>query len=116
MRAALKVRQKRGGHADGAEKIGGYHGLGVGQVGLLGMQLFSAHDAGIVDEHIERGKLGGDLSGKGFYGFRPLDIEREGPHSRVSGGGFIERGLAAAGDDYVVSKRVKGLSKAAADT
>ena len=52
-----RVRQERRSQANGAEEIGGDDGLGIDKIGLLHEQLFRAHDAGVVDEEVERGIL-----------------------------------------------------------
>src|SRR6185437_10222776 len=73
------------------------------------------HDAGVVDEDVEGGEVGGDFGGEGFNRGRIFDIEREGSHAGVGGDGLIEHGLTAAGNDDLVALLVEGLGEAAAD-
>ena len=56
----LKLREQGGGEADGAEEVGGDGGFGVGEV-VLGEEVFGAHDAGVVDDDVEGGVVGGEL-------------------------------------------------------
>lgn len=98
-RLLFEVWQERRREADGAKKVGGDNGFGIGKIGLLSEQVFRAHDAGIVDEDIQRGKLGDGLSGKVTDSSRILDIEQERLHAGVGGGGLVERVLPPAGND-----------------
>jgi hypothetical protein len=82
---------------------------------LVGKQLFGAHDARVVDEHVERRERGDGLGGKRPDGFGALDVENQRLHARVGGRGYVEQALAAAGDDDLVIQGVKGFSQAAAD-
>ena len=82
-------------------------------------QLFGAHDAGVVDKHVERGELDRDLSS-------PANDRMASGHlqCRASGTSYRglrrwfrrERPLAAAGNnDPGCQRHAQGLSKAAAD-
>jgi len=96
-------------------KVGGDDGFGVGQVGLLSEKLFRAHDAGIVDEDVERRELGGGLGSEVANGSGVFDVEGEGLHAGIGGGGFVEGMLAAAGDDDLVAEGVESFGKSAAN-
>jgi hypothetical protein len=97
------------------EQVGGDEGFGVGEVGLLGEELFRAHDAGVVDEHVEGGEIGCCLGGKGADGGGVFDVEVERLHAGVGGSGRVERLPAASGDDDLVAEGVKRFSQSAAN-
>jgi hypothetical protein len=109
-----EVREQRGGEADGAEKIGGDDGLGVG--GVRGLEeVFGAHDAGVMDDDVERREVGGELLGEGADAGGVFDVQGGGGHAWVGGYGLVEDLLAATGDDDFVAELVEGLGEAAAD-
>lgn len=109
----LELRKQRGGETDGAEEVGGDGGFGVGEVGAE--EVFGAHDAGIVDDSIEGG-VGCDEFGGGALDVGGIfDVELDGGHAGIGGGGFVERLLAAASDDDFVAEGVEGFGEGAAD-
>ena len=110
-----RVRQQRRGQPDRAKQIGGDDGLGVGQIGLLRQQILRAHDAGVVDEHIQRGKLARPPGGKGANRGGVFNVQRERLHAGVGGRGLVERLLAPAGDDDLIAEFVEFFRKAAAN-
>ena len=112
---ALKMGQQGRGEADGAEEIGGDGGLGVDKIGLLDEEIFGAHDAGVVDEHVERGKTRGGLGSEGANGCCILNVELHGLHAGVCGGGGLKRSWAPAGDDDLVAKGMKCLCETPTD-
>lgn len=116
----LKLGKQGGGEADGAEEVGGDGGLGVGEgCGLicgLSEQVFGAHDAGVVDDGVEGGVIGGELSGDFADVGGVFDVEDDGGHAGVGGGGLAEDLFAAAGDDHFVSELVEGFCEGAADS
>ncbi len=87
--------------------------FGVGDV-RWSVEVFGAHDAGVVDDYVEGGVVGGDLLGEGGDVGGVFDVEDGGGHAGVGGGGFVEDGLAAAGDDYFVAEGLEGLCEGAA--
>jgi DNA-binding HxlR family transcriptional regulator len=109
-----EVREQRGGEADGAEEVGSDDGLGVG--GVRGLEdVFGAHDAGVVDDDVKRGVVGGELLGEGADAGGVFDVEDGGGHAGVGCDGLVEDLLAAAGDDDLVAEFMEGLCDAAAD-
>ena len=81
----------------------------------LGEEVFGAHDAGVVDDYVEGGvvgrRAGGDFADVGGV----FDVELDGAHAGIGGGGLVEDLLAAAGDDDLVAEVVEGFCEAAAD-
>jgi hypothetical protein len=67
------------------------------------------------DQHVQRRKLGGNFRGKGADGRGTLDVQRNGFHAGIGGGGFLQSLLAAARDDHLVAERLKSLRQAPAD-
>ena len=111
-----EVRQQGGGEADGAEEVGGDGGLGVGDVSGLREKVFGAHDAGVVDDDVEGGEVGGQFLSEGADAGCVFDVEDRGGHAGVCGDGFVKDFFAAAGDDDFVAEFVEGLGETAADT
>jgi hypothetical protein len=110
-----EVRQQGGGEADGTEEVGGDRGLCVADLGGLG-EVFGAHDAGVVDDDVEGGEVGGEFLGEGADAGAVFDVKDRGGHAGVGGDGFVEDLLAAAGNDDFVAEVVECLGEAAADT
>jgi hypothetical protein len=108
--------EQRGGEADRTEEIGGDDGFGVCDLFGLGEDVFRAHDAGVVDDDVEGGEVGGELCSKGANLGGVFNIEDCGAHAGVGCDGVVENLLSAAGDDDFVAKFVEGLGEAAADT
>ena len=52
---------------------------------------------------------GGELSGDAADVGGVLDVEADGGHAGIGGGGLVEDGLAAAGDDYFIAEGLEGL-------
>jgi hypothetical protein len=115
VRLLEEVRQQRGGEADGAEEVGGDGGIGIGDVSGLGEEVFGAHDAGVVDDDVERGEVCYEFLGEGADAGGVFDVEDRGGHAGVGGDGFVENLFAAACDDDFVAELVEGLREAAAD-
>ena len=57
----------------------------------VGREVFGSHDAGVVDQDIERREVSGDFCGEGLDGSGVFDVEREGLHAGVGGDGFVEQ-------------------------
>ena len=112
----LKLGEQGRGKTDGTEEIGGDDGFGVGEIGLLGEELFSTHDSGVVDEDVEGGELGSCVGGEGADGGGVFDVEGEGLHAGVCGNGSVEDMLASAGDDDLVAEGEEGFCESAADS
>ena len=112
-----ELGEQGSGEADGAEEVGGDGCFGVGQglVGRLREEVFGAHDAGVVDDDVEGWVGGGEFGGYGADVGRVFDVEGDGGHAGVGGGGVVEDGLAAAGDDDFVAEGVEGFGEGAAD-
>ena len=111
----MEQRQKGRGETNGPQQVGGDDGFRVRESLLLGQQLFGPHDTRIVDEDVQRRVARRELSRERADVGGVLDVEHKGGHARVCGSGLVERLLAAAGDDDVVSERVEGLCQTAAD-
>ena len=77
--------------------------------------VFGAHDAGVVDDDVERGVVSGEFCGEGADAGGVFNVEDGGGHAGVGGGGLVEGLLAATGDDDFVAELVEGLCEAAAD-
>ena len=108
-----QVRHQRGGDADGAEQVGVDDRLGVGGLALL--EVFGAHDAGVVEQHIERGESGGQLVDHAGDAGGIFDVEDDGLDAGIGGGDGVERALPAAGDDDLVAQLVQRLGQRLAD-
>ena len=66
-----------------------------------------AHDAGVVDEHVD-GRMGSDEApGEVGDAGGTVDVERERVHVRAPGDGLAQRVLAAAGHDHRVAEIVE---------
>ncbi len=79
-------------------------------------EVFGTHDAGVVDDDVEGGVVGGELRGDAADVGGVFDVE---DRWRTCRGWrrWSRRGLlAAAGDDDFVAELVEGLCEAAADT
>ena len=87
----------------------------VGKIDWIGCEVFVLHDAGVVDDDVERGEVGGNFCGEGFDRGRIFDVEREGLHAGIGGDRLVEHGLTAACDNDLVALLVEGFSEAAAD-
>ena len=62
-----------------------------------------------MDDDVEGGVGGGELSGDAADVGGVLDVEADGGHAGIGGGGLVEDGLAAAGDDYFIAEGLEGL-------
>ena len=102
VRLLLELREHGCGKADGAEEVGGDDSFGVGGLGFV-EEVFGAHDAGVVDDHVEGREISGDFLAEYADGGRVFNVEGGGGHAGVGGGGFVEDLLAAAGDDDLVA-------------
>src|SRR5476649_692412 len=74
----LQQRQQRRGKTNRAQQIGGDGGFRVGQIGLLGLQLFDAHNARVVDEDVQRREVRRQISRKNADFGGVFDVERKG--------------------------------------
>ena len=95
------MRQKRGRQSDGTEQIGcdrRFCGLDLGF-----SRIFRAHDAGIIEDDVERWKIGRDLFGKGRDCVRVGDVEFHRVDAGIGCDHILQFGLVAAGDDHVVA-------------
>ena len=110
------MREQGGGEAEDGEQIGGDDVFGGGGVvGAVG-EVFILHDAGVVDEDVERGEAADEVRGEGGEGVEAGHVEDCGGHARIGCRDFVEQSLAAAGDNDLVAELVKGLCQGAADT
>jgi hypothetical protein len=110
----LKVKQQRGGESDGAEEVGGDDGFGVRGIGA-GEEVFRAHDAGVVDDDVERREVGGEFLSECLDGGGIFDVESGRGDAGVGLGGLVEDLLTTAGDDDFIAELVECLCEAAAD-
>ena len=114
-RLPFKVRQQRGGEAEGREEVGGDDVPDDGEIGGGLIEIFGLHDAGVMDEDVEGGELAGYLGGEGGEGVEILHVEDGGLHAGIGGRDFIEEGFAASGDDELIAFFVEGFGEGAAD-
>src|SRR5271157_994830 len=99
---ASQQREQSTRQADRAQQIGGYHRFGVDKVLGRSLQVFWTHNAGVVDNDVERGKFACHLRRHGTDALGVLDVEQDGLHPRIRGGRFLERFAPTAGDHYLI--------------
>jgi len=99
----FEMGEQSRGETDGAEQVGGNDGFGVGEVFGLLAEVLWAHDAGVVDDGVERGEVGDELGGEGTDAGGVFDVEDGGGHAGIGGDGLVEDLLASAGDDDVIA-------------
>ena len=87
----------------------------TGRLSVPDFRISGLHDAGVVDQDVQRRVFGLHLDDETLKVIGALDVEREGFHAGVGGGGLVERSLAAAGDDDLVAPFVEGFGERAAD-
>jgi len=69
-----------------------------------------------MDDYVECGVVGGEFGGDLADVGGVFDVENDGGHAGVGGGGVFEDLLATTGDDDFVAELMEGLCDAAADT
>jgi len=114
VRLAAQMIDQRVGQADRAEHVDRQRGFRVGQVAAAG-QILELHDAGIVEQDVERREVGDDPLGKGVNRCSVLDVERDGMDTLPAGCRAVQRVLAAAGDDDGVAAIVETMGERFAD-
>lgn len=113
---AEQVRQEGGGQTDRAEEVRGDLGFSVAQGGGRIVQVLRAHDAGVVDDDVEGGELGGELGRERADSGGILDVEDESGYAGIGADDFLKHGRTAARNDDAVAAGVEGLGEGAADT
>ena len=91
------------GQPNRPDQVGADDGLGVGEIDGVRGEVLGAHDAGVVDEDVERWVSPRRSLGEGLDGDGVFDVERERLHAGVGFRRLVEHGLAAAGDDDLVA-------------
>jgi hypothetical protein len=113
-KASTEVRQQGRRHAHRAEHVGG-HGRHRHRVINVAGGVVKGHDAGIVEQHIQPGKILGQLRRHRLDLLRVLDVQFHAVHARVGLGHLVQQGFAPAADDDLVAEPMKGFGDAAAD-
>src|SRR5271165_2186520 len=113
---ASQQREQSTRQADRAQQIGGYHRFGVDKVLGRSLQVFWTHNAGVVDNDVERGKFACHLRRHGTDALGVLDVEQDGLHPRIRGGRFFERFAPTAGDHYLIVCLKKRFRQSTSDT
>ena len=113
MRLLDEQRKQSGVQTHRSEQVGSDDGFRISEIRRL--EVFGAHDAGIVDDDVERWILGRQPRRQGLDAADVIDVELQRPHAGILRHDAFELRPAAAGDDDLVAERVKRFGQPAAD-
>ncbi|PAV66655.1 hypothetical protein WR25_09166 [Diploscapter pachys] len=105
---ALQVVDQRVGQADRPQQVGRYRLFGIRQVALR-FQRLEAHDAGIVDQHVEVGMRLDHTLGEVGHTLRAVDVDGHRVDSVAPVRDLVQRLLPAACDDDGIARIVPAL-------
>jgi hypothetical protein len=114
-RLPLQPFDQRRGHADRTQQVRRQDLLAHGIIHRPG-RVVERHDAGIVDQHVQRRELRRQPVRDGLDTVGVGDVQLHPGHAGIGGGHLLQQRKAPARDDHLVAEPMEGLGQATSDT